>query len=274
VKVVETGRQPGTYVALSHCWGTQQIITTRTENIEDHKKAIDFQQLSKTFQDAVTVTRKLGQRFLWIDSLCIIQNSAEDWAKESSYMGDIYLTATFTISAAGAVAGAIGCFMPRTPPLMDPITIQYLSSNLQLESIHIGLPRGSLHSGLDDGPLQSRAWCLQERVLSRRNIHFCQNHIVWECQMTSIAENGEHLDGASGMEAYQLKLQDKIGTSSHLKDPLQSRFRKIVQDYTHRGLTKPFDKFPAISGLAQKIHQETGDKYVAGLWYNHLHNDL
>lgn len=86
VKLVETGRRPDKYVALSHCWGKKQIITTTTDNIDEHKVAIDFRELSKTFQDAVIVTRKLSMRYLWIDSLCIIQNSGDDWAKESSYM--------------------------------------------------------------------------------------------------------------------------------------------------------------------------------------------
>lgn len=92
--------------------------------------------------------------------------------------------------------------------------------------------------------------------------------------MTTIAEDGSHLDGASGMEAYQLKLHDNMGTSSHLQNPLAGRWRRIVQDYTHRALTKGFDKLPAISGLAQKVHQETGEEYAAGLWKENLHNDL
>lgn len=201
VKVVETDRRLGMYVALSHCWGKQQIITTTTKNIEDHKKAIPFQKLSKTFKDAVIVTRKLRMRFLWNDSLCILQDSGANWAKESAYMnlsrpaltaqcaadersrymGDIYRTATATIAAAGAEAGAIGCLIPRTTLAMNPITIQYVLPNNTIESIHIDLPRGSFRTGLDDGLLQSRAWCLQERVLSRRTIHFCKEHIVWEC---------------------------------------------------------------------------------------------
>lgn len=92
--------------------------------------------------------------------------------------------------------------------------------------------------------------------------------------MSSIAEDGSNLDGVSGMEAYQIKLHDKMGTSSHYKHPLQTRWRRIVQDYTHRDITKGTDKLPAISGLAQKVQEDTKDKYLAGLWLNHLHNDL
>lgn len=242
--------------------------------LEQHYKEIPVDQLSKTFREAVIVCRKLEMRYLWIDSLCIIQNDGDDWAKESAYMGDIYRDATFSIMAAGADAGAIGCFVPRSRPRLEPVRVQYLDNQGLLEAVSIGLPRGSLHEGLENGPLQSRAWCLQERVLSRRTIHFCKKHIVWECEMSSIAEDGTHLDRAAGMEATQIKLQDNMGTGNHLRHPLQGRWRRIVQDYTHRNLTQVTDKLPAISGLAQKVHTETKDQYAAGLWKNHLYNDL
>lgn len=81
------------YVTLSHCWGqTDSIHSIQTErhNLRDHKKVIKFLSLPKTFQDAVTLCRELGIKYLWIDSLCIIQNDEADWVTESAKMGSIY----------------------------------------------------------------------------------------------------------------------------------------------------------------------------------------
>ena len=75
------------YTALSHCWGDaneQKQIMTKTVNLNERRRCISYEQLSQTFQDAVRITRGLGIDFLWIDSLCIIQDSREDWEREAS----------------------------------------------------------------------------------------------------------------------------------------------------------------------------------------------
>jgi hypothetical protein len=79
VKLCETHEETGKYVCLSHCWGNAQLVKTLTNNIEGMKRGIALASLPKTFQDAVLMTRRLGIRYLWIDSLCIIQDDGDDW---------------------------------------------------------------------------------------------------------------------------------------------------------------------------------------------------
>ena len=79
VKLVKTNEAKGRYICLSHCWGSSQIITTTRSTFEDRTKGIAWDDLSKTFQDAICLTRTLGFRYIWIDSLCIIQDDARDW---------------------------------------------------------------------------------------------------------------------------------------------------------------------------------------------------
>lgn len=81
LRLVETQQESGTYVALSHCWGPEshQPLRTVAGNLESLKVKIPESQLNKTFLDAIEVCRHLGVRYLWIDSLCIIQDSLEDW---------------------------------------------------------------------------------------------------------------------------------------------------------------------------------------------------
>ena len=96
------------YVALSHCWGKHQPLRTLTSNYPTlTQDGIRLSQLSPVFRDAVRVCHRLGVEFLWIDSLCIIQDSKEDWERESARMCDYYENALFTISAASSPDGSV-----------------------------------------------------------------------------------------------------------------------------------------------------------------------
>lgn len=86
------------YNCLSHCWGTQQPLKTTQQNYSQHLASISWDTIPKTFQDAIQLTRDLGVRYLWIDSLCIIQNNAEDWDRESANMCNIYGNSHLTIA--------------------------------------------------------------------------------------------------------------------------------------------------------------------------------
>jgi len=92
---------PTRYVALSHCWGptTQLPITTTVSTLENRMQRIKFSHLSQTFQDAVKLVKQLGQHYLWIDSLCIIQDDKTDWAIEAAAMAAVYGNSIFTIFA-------------------------------------------------------------------------------------------------------------------------------------------------------------------------------
>ena len=117
ISLVETNTQDrGNYCALSYCWGppgTPSLLTTRG-NLSDHLEGIKFSKLPKTFQDAVTITRELGIRYLWIDGLCIIQRDEEDWAIESAQMAEVYQNACLVIAAAGAAHPGEGCFSGKS----------------------------------------------------------------------------------------------------------------------------------------------------------------
>ena len=92
IKLLETNFRRGHYCALSHCWGPPEKhpIQTTSNTLKDHLEGIEFKVLPRTFQDAVTVTRAIGVRYLWIDCLCIVQDDKNDWKKEAAMMGSIY----------------------------------------------------------------------------------------------------------------------------------------------------------------------------------------
>jgi len=117
--------QTGHYTALSHCWGNQQIITTTCATFAERKDNIPLSALSKTFHDAVDISFRLGIHYLWIDSLCIIQDSTEDWERESSKMQQVYQNAILTLAATASSSGQGGLLIPRPPQAVPPIKMPY-----------------------------------------------------------------------------------------------------------------------------------------------------
>ena len=90
VRLYETEQELAHYTTLSHCWGKKHIVTTTKATLEQRKLEVPWLLLSRTFQDAITITRELGIRYIWIDSLCIIQDDKEDWERVSAKMAEIY----------------------------------------------------------------------------------------------------------------------------------------------------------------------------------------
>ncbi|KAI1087222.1 heterokaryon incompatibility protein-domain-containing protein [Rostrohypoxylon terebratum] len=101
------------YVALSHCWGTARVITTTQANMEEHKHAIKLESLPQTFKDALFIVQKFGLRYVWIDSLCIVQDDADDWQREAARMADVYRNAYFVLGATRGESDAQGFLGPR-----------------------------------------------------------------------------------------------------------------------------------------------------------------
>jgi hypothetical protein len=104
-----TGMEKVRYIALSHRWGTpsaneKSMYCTTTDNIDHRLEGFNISELPKTFQDAIRVTKELDIHYLWIDSLCIIQegDNGEDWRKESRLMENVYSSASCTIAATSA----------------------------------------------------------------------------------------------------------------------------------------------------------------------------
>lgn len=178
------------YFALSHCWGTTRIITTTNGNLKRHLEDISFQELSKTFQDAVTTTRRLSFRYLWIDSLCIIQDSKSDWEREAVQMCDIYRNATLTLGAAHASGCEEGCFFNVTEgmrylPLVVELDVRPPDhEHIRCRPVFECWGRSNELDLSAEPPLHGRAWVLQEQLLSLRSLSFDGPTLRWNCLET------------------------------------------------------------------------------------------
>ncbi|KAH9211719.1 heterokaryon incompatibility protein-domain-containing protein, partial [Leptodontidium sp. 2 PMI_412] len=240
-------------------------------NISQLTKSIDINKLTKTFQDAIIVARRLGIQFLWIDSLCIIQGSQEDWARESSVMGDVYKNALCNIAATAAPDGRTGCFLERNPLLARTcrLRIEGLPGPAPKSQVY-DLARGDFwKQGISAAPLIRRGWVLQERILAPRIIHFGKTQLFWECHELDSCEMFP--DGVP-----REYLGDEADRFWPL-DPMIDSFilwRGIVETYTKCLLTERKDKLVAISAIARQFEPILKDEYIAGLWRRHLAQHL
>lgn len=167
----------GEWVALSHRWGVRNFKTTN-ENLEDHIAGIKISCLPATFKDAVTVTRALGKRFLWIDSLCIVQGPGGDFQSEAKRMADVYSGAYCIIAASCADNHYDGFLKPRTarkhvtmPPEKEGQSAYQVCETIDSFKQHVL-----------DGALCLRGWVLQEHALARRTLFFTEHQTYFECK--------------------------------------------------------------------------------------------
>lgn len=179
------------YVALSHCWGPlkdDEKFCTYKRNIKQLQANIDFDALPQTFRDAVTVSRGLGIDYIWIDSLCIIQDDDDDWQKESRKMEQVFSAAYCTIGASSAKSSLEGFLADPSP--RSVVTLPSSGRGPAYACIDID----DFHSDVELAPLNSRGWVLQERALSRRTIFFTSTQVYWECGAGIHCETLAHLE--------------------------------------------------------------------------------
>lgn len=167
------------YIALSHCWGDLKDnevppYCTTLESIHKRQKEFEIADLPLTFRDAIEVVRRLDVKYLWIDSLCIIQGNGGDWKEESEKMEDVYASAYCTIAATSADDSHAG-FLTRN--IRKCVYIQDNSGR----RVYIGTDIADFDNEVEKARLNTRAWVIQERFLSCRTIHFSKNQMYWEC---------------------------------------------------------------------------------------------
>ncbi|KAH7148186.1 heterokaryon incompatibility protein-domain-containing protein [Dactylonectria macrodidyma] len=261
------------YVCLSHCWGTNtHIVKTTTQNIERFRKLVPWDNLTKTFQDAINICRGLRIFYLWIDSLCIIQDSDDDWKEQAAQMADIYQNAFLTVAATKSRDGSGGCFSETSPHYMAKLVPGYRDIYVR-QQLSLFPDHWTQLENRDDFPLLNRAWIYQEMRLSPRVLHFCTEEVVWVCQAMRRSESGyndkDFIDG----DTFKPTLYASIAEVPRDKD--RFIWHRTVQEYSRLQLTFASDKMVALAGLAQRTQNtRPDDRYLAGMWERHLPLDL
>jgi hypothetical protein len=252
---------------------------------------IPLNELSKTVQDAIYLAQKLGIPYLWVDSLCIVQDDKQDWLEEAPRMGSVYEHASLTFAATAAVNGDVGLFAPLQSE--DIVRVPCDPDRPLLGSMYLA-PSTITFEEVNASPLSRRGWVLQERLLSRRTLHFAATQVYWECQETyqtgkmtmpnsllDGSNRGQKLRGSlvkfkypSGGQAVATaggKEEDAVhrGTNrSYGRDyNLQETWRAVVSFYSTCSLTYLSDKLPALEGVVTKLKARTSLEYHLGHWF-------
>lgn len=288
------------YVALSHCWGSEPAdkqLKLLTQNLDAFGAGIPLSDLPKTFRDAFSILEELSIKFLWVDRLCIIQDSNDDWRRESSLMQDIYANSYVTVCAHGAADSSEGCFFIRDQSQMSPHVLTLAMRHPLDETKYLlGDTLARWKRSFEDAPVMKRGWILQERRLSSRLLYFGREQVVWECRKVTCSE--AYPDGVLLNKPYELspKVRSQLmwnipigsawdlfidlhRTQGRLASGIDLRLREwdlAVAEYTGRKLSKASDKLVAISGLANQVMArlkllEVEDTYAAKFGPAHFH---
>ncbi|KPA37801.1 tol protein, partial [Fusarium langsethiae] len=286
VKLRETGgNEHARYIALSYCWGKAPGSLTTKSTLEDRKQQISIYDLPKTHQDTIHLSRQLGIRYLWIDSICIFQDDLEDWDRESANMLSIYSNAYLTVCASRSTDSSGGLFGER--PAREYVEVEYVSGAIQGKVLAFNLPiRDETQPGkyitLPDEPLSHRGWALQERILSRRMLLYGSQQMYFKCNQGFRSEDGVSLQDRSqsiynGPDELSEVTKQTACTSNYqennineCKAKLLVSWHELVWVYGPQKLTRASDKLPAISGLASIFSKQLGDEYIVGLWRSYF----
>jgi hypothetical protein len=290
----------GHYITVSHRWGKEPSIKLTSQTVDKLQGGVLLKELPRTFADAVKVAWRIGIQYIWVDFLCIMQDSKEEWRSESSKMGLVYKNSYLNVAAIDSPDCDAGIFVARDSVVVQPIKI---TMDFGRESNRIAKEFFCVDSAIwlgviDEALLSKRAWYVQERLLSPRQIHFTSQQLYWECrrhaacetlpggifpsmmaqpgiaasyQMKRFAATLAQLsvanrprDDANNNSAFSLTCDESANTE------IYTGWRHTVGSYSRCALTYQRDKLVAISGVAKEMSKVVNDQYLAGMWRSQL----
>lgn len=272
--------KPTKYAALSHCWGDPKdppLKTTKAKIQLWQREGFSDKDMPATYRDAVKTVRKLDIKYLWIDSLCIVQDDIRDWEREAVKMSEIYQGAAVTIVPIASKSCHDG-FSKRSPALTAEVR--------HSSSLKPGVEGKYFLRKPDYGPALelwgmewsstwiTRGWTFQEAMFAVKKLYFGQQKMLFESHGMLWAEDHpqrkpeKREDGSFSFS--HLRTEDLAGPNSRF----DSRWYSVIQSYTKRNLSFESDRLPAFSSYAKAFADLTGCHYLAGLWREELHRGL
>ncbi|KAH8756383.1 heterokaryon incompatibility protein-domain-containing protein, partial [Diaporthe sp. PMI_573] len=239
------------YAALSYCWGQDQAFKLTSTNKADMEVGFPLSLLPKTITDAIRVTREIGIKLLWVDSLCLVQDDVDELAKEIAKMHHFFDNAHITISAATPASCTEGFLHDHASPRagaceLGDVFYFPLDPEVSEDPSYLKL----IIAVLEWQAINSRTWTLQEGILSHRLVSFDSRVVRWSCRTTSYGR--QSLDSLRNLyESLAAVCSGTEGLSDHgLAWEKLKVWCNIVDCYTLRALSNEEDKLPAISGIA------------------------
>ncbi|KAH4038778.1 hypothetical protein HBH98_061620 [Parastagonospora nodorum] len=285
--LTDDDRPNGPYATLSHCWGGERYVQLTRSTLGGFLTALDVKDMPRTFREAIAVCMVLHIEYLWIDSLCILQDDTSDWAHEAGLMHKVYSFSHCNLSASDAGNGTHGLFRQRDTSILDLVNFHICrrdANGVLKTKLYSVQERYLWNDSVADSIINKRGWVFQERLLAPRILHFTHDQLFWECRVHSACEKYP-----SGFMEYALEGADfkrsldynkyAAKAASHPLTPeditiCYKIWNIIVEKYTTASLTRPSDKLIAISGVAQGLVSILGDEYCVGMWRRDLEIQL
>jgi hypothetical protein len=224
--------------------------------LAEFQSSIDEASMPQTYTDAILLCRRLGIQYLWIDALCILQDSRPDWELEDPRMAEVYGHAHLTISATSASSATQGCLSSRDAVDVTSVLLGTVSHHDEVYPVYLFEPifqeMRDVELRLESEPLMSRAWALQERMLSQRIVYFTAAGVLWQCRQHTVTEDGMATKTNNRMISY---VED-------FEEPVREWYR-IIDRFAECKLTNPNDRIPALAGLT-KVFEQDGETFYFG----------
>lgn len=263
------------YVALSYCWGFDQPSKLLRTNEAYLKNGFPLKILPQTLQDAVTCTSALGYRYLWVDALCIIQDSESDKLTEVGNMASIYHNAAVTIAAAVAHSvfdGYLGHNRSLSletefhPPGSRP---KYCDVDIECGDGRIGtltiVKELEGREMIKETPLETRGWCFQESILSKRLLYYGPHELLFRCETVDCQPVVPSLiNYTSGVNPPRIFSQELHGLD------FRQFWADIIRDFTSREVSVAEDRIHAIGGVISELEKKWKDVCVFGVWKSRI----
>jgi hypothetical protein len=258
------------YLALSHRWGddpNQHTGRTLKQNHVARYNRIHPDEIPLNFKDAIAVARGIGIQYLWIDSLCIIQDDDDDWKRESVRMEQVYSNAKCVLAASSASSSMEG-FLNRHTALPSFIPLQSESGDISYISKNIDNFKGDV----DESILNTRGWTLQERALAQRTIHFSKNQVYFECSKGVQCES---------LIRYTNESASLLGDSD-FPSAVETRYKggrvmlvqSLYNQYSKRAFWDAQDRPIGISGLERRLALAFNTRGGYGVFQSFLERNL
>ncbi|RSL56746.1 hypothetical protein CEP54_008649 [Fusarium duplospermum] len=259
------------YATLSYCWGPMRPLATTKDNVELFSNSIPVEFLPRTFHESVAIIQQLGIRYIWIDSLCIIQDDLDDWTREAARMKDVYAGSSITVSASDARDSTQGCFVDNH--IFDSRGTHIAQLSIVTPNDDLGLlvrvHEGDIRRRAETSVLSTRGWNLQEQLLSHRVVHCMLPEIHWKCHRNYNIESGLCFSGREVMRFWSNSMPAEATTSE-----LHEIWCHWMEDYSQRNFTVTKDRINALAGIVQYYGQRTGHKHVLACWEETMMTEL
>jgi hypothetical protein len=287
------------WLSLSYCWGQNPSLELTLDSMDTLKNGFDLSKFDPTIRDAIFVARALEIPYIWIDSLCIVQDKdGKEWKEEAPKMNEIYGGSTVTLVAANSSSVMDGSLKDRQSEYISILPLETpggeASDTRSRARVYLS-PEWDENEDSTKGPWDRRGWTMQEGLLSSRLLYYKSSQIMWKCSEEERFERGvtkslEHLVTRNQRALNDMSFgsgwlweQETFVKLKRFRDYLPSQpgyplrpepeiFRlwyELIEEYSPRQFTDISDRLIAFSGLAKvfgNIIQCNDYDYVAGLW--------